>query len=56
MLLVKGNVKFYIHGSVHSKSILINVLLDATTYSLYFILLQDNYMFRVPATPIIRST
>jgi len=31
---------FYVHGSVHHKSILINVQRDATISSLYFILLQ----------------
>ena len=31
---------FYVHGSVHHKSILINVQGDATICSLYFIILQ----------------
>ena len=32
--------EFYVHGSVHRKSILINVQRDATICSLYFILQQ----------------
>jgi len=32
--------KCYVHGSVHHKSILVNVQRDATICSLYFILLQ----------------
>ena len=37
---VKGIRRVYVHGSVHRKSILINVQRDATICSLYFILLQ----------------
>ena len=33
---------FYVHGSVHHKSIVINVQRGATMCSLYFILLQDH--------------
>ena len=32
----------YVHGSVHHKSVLINVQRDATICSLYVILLQDH--------------
>jgi hypothetical protein len=38
--LVRSSEKFYVHGSVHHKSILINVQRDATICSLYFISLQ----------------
>jgi len=34
---------FYVHGSVHQKSKLINVQRDATVCSLYFILLHYHY-------------
>jgi len=34
--------EFCVHGSVHHKSILINVQQDATICSLYFILLQNH--------------
>jgi len=37
-----GCREFYVHGSVHRKSILINVQWDATISILYFILLQDH--------------
>ena len=37
-----NNPVFYVHGSVHHKSILINVQRDAAICSLYFILLQDH--------------
>ena len=46
--------KFYIHGSVHRKSILIRSN-KMQQYSVIY-LLQKNYMFRVSIAPIIRST
>jgi len=46
---------FYVHGSVHHKSILISVQRDATIRSLYFTA-RSLYMFWVLSTPIIRST
>jgi hypothetical protein len=36
----KTAANFYVHGSAHRKSILVNVQRDATIWSLYFILLQ----------------
>jgi len=39
---LKAHWQFHVHGSMHHKSILINVQRDATICSLYFILLQDH--------------
>ena len=39
-VLSKYTSVFYVHGSVHRKSIFINIQRDATICSLYFILLQ----------------
>jgi hypothetical protein len=46
---------FGVHGSVHLiLNVYTNIQQDATDNIL--VLLQDLYMFRLPAVPIIRST
>jgi len=41
-VFVRLRSEFYVHGSVHEKSISVNVQRDTTICSLYFILLQDH--------------
>jgi hypothetical protein len=48
--------EFYIHGSVRHKSVLMKVQRDAVGCSLFYFTAKTLYMFRVSATPIIRST
>jgi hypothetical protein len=47
--------EFYICGSVHHQSILLNNQCDAALSSRIYSSLQD-YIFRVLSAPIIRST
>ena len=55
VVLNNSGISFYVHGSVHHKSILINVQQDATICNLYFIPVSL-YMFQVPSTPFVRSS
>jgi len=47
---------FYVHGSVHHQIYIMNVQRDAALCGLYLFTARSLYMFRVPSTPIIRST
>jgi hypothetical protein len=48
--------EFYVHGSVHHKSMYLEDQRDAVLSSLHLLYFQVIYVFQVSRAPIIRST